>query len=254
MIIAVANQKGGCGKTTTTFNLGYVLAEGGRSVLLIDLDPQSSLTVALNFDAEGRSMFEVMGTDQPGSLGIGDIVERVSANGELSLFLAPSDISLARSEMGLIQRYGRENVLKKAIANARPDYILIDCPPNLGILVVNALVAAQKVLIPVQPEYLGLRGLAVFYETFHQVQRELNPALSILGILPTFLDRRLTHHRKILAAMYRQGLPVLDITIAKTIRLAEAALAHQSIFEYNGSNPAAESYRQLAEVIDAQKT
>jgi chromosome partitioning protein len=244
-IIAIANQKGGVGKTTTTLTLGAALVERGRSVLLIDLDPQSSLTIALGIDAAGASMYEVMGSTEPGKLELRDIVQQISPR----FFLAPSDIALSRSEAGLMIRLGREGVLKKVLSDIRSDYVLIDCLPSLGILTVNALVAAEAVIIPTLCEYLALRGIALFYQTLEEV-RAINPGIRVLGILPTFFDSRLLHTREVLEVMREKQLPVFDIQIGRTVRFAEAALAGESILSYAGRNPAAQAYRWLAEVVD----
>ena len=244
-VIAIANQKGGVGKTTTTLTLGAALVERGRSVLLVDLDPQSSLTIALGVDAEGNSLHEVLGSTTPGSKTIRDIVHQIAPG----FFLAPSDISLSRSEAGLMLRLGRETVLKKALADTQPDYVLIDCLPSLGILTINALVAAHSVLIPTSCEYLALRGIALFYQTLHEVQT-LNPDLKVLGILPTFVDIRLLHTREVLEAMKNRGLPVFDLKVSRSVRFAEASLAGESILTYARDNPGSDAYRRLAEVID----
>jgi chromosome partitioning protein len=244
-IIAIANQKGGVGKTTTTLSLGAALVERGRSVLLVDLDPQSSLTIAMGIDAEGRSMHEVLGSTAAGTRTIRDIARQVAPR----FFLAPADISLSRSEAGLMLRLGREGVLKKALADCRFDYVLIDCLPSLGILTVNALVAAQSVLIPTACEYLALRGIALFYQTLYEVQT-INPDLTVLGILPTFYDSRLVHAREVLQAMIDKGLPVFDVQVGRSVRFAEASLTGESILSYASDHPGAEAYRTLAEVID----
>jgi len=244
-IIAIANQKGGVGKTTTALTLGAALVERGRSVLLLDLDPQSSLTIALGIDAEGNSMYEVLGSTEPGSKTIRDIVHQIVPR----FYLAPSDIALSRSESGLMLRLGRESILKKALASVQFDYVLIDCLPSLGILTINALVASNHVLIPTICEYLALRGIAMFYQTLREV-RAINPDLSVLGILPTFFDKRLLHTREILEAMKTKGLPVFDITVRRSVRFAEASLAGESILTYARNNPGTHAYRKLAEVID----
>ena len=244
-VIAIANQKGGVGKTTTTLTLGAALVERGRSVLLVDLDPQSSLTIAFGIDGAGNSMHEVIGSTQPGTKTLRDIVHQIAPR----FFLAPSDIALSRTEAGLIIRLGRESVLKNILSTVRADYVLIDCLPSLGILTINALVAANEVIIPTISEYLALRGIALFYQTIREV-RAINPTLRILGILPTFYDSRLLHSREVLDAMRGKGLPLFDISIRRTVRFAEATLAGESILTYARTNPGALAYRQLAEIID----
>jgi chromosome partitioning protein len=245
--IAIANQKGGVGKTTTTLTLGAALVERGRSVLLVDLDPQSSLTIALGVDGEGSSLYEVLGSTTPGSKSIRDIVQRIAPR----FYLAPSDIALSRSEAGLMVRLGREGVLKKALSEVRFDYVLIDCLPSLGILTINALVAADEVLIPTSCEYLALRGIALFYQTLHEVQ-SINPALDVLGILPTFFDSRLIHARDVLQAMIEKDLPVFDVQVGRSVRFAEASLAGESILSYANRHAGAEAYRRLAEIVDEE--
>jgi chromosome partitioning protein len=244
-VIAIANQKGGVGKTTTTLTLGAALVERGRSVLLIDLDPQSSLSIALGVNAANRSMYEVMGSTEPGTMSLRDIVHQITPR----FFLAPSDIALSRSEAGLMVRLGRESVLRKILANVRSDYVLIDCLPSLGILTINALVASDEVIIPTVSEYLALRGIALFYQTVQEV-RAINPSLRVSGILPTFYDQRLLHAREVLKAMRERGLPVFDVRVGRTIRFAEASLAGESILTYARNNPGAEAYRTLAEIVD----
>jgi chromosome partitioning protein len=247
-VIAIANQKGGVGKTTTTLTLGAALAERGKSVLLVDLDPQSSLTIALGVEAEGNSLHEVLGSTTPGTKTIREIARFIAPG----FFLAPSDIALSRSEAGLMVRLGRESVLRKALDKVRFDYVLIDCLPSLGILTVNALIAANEVLIPTACEYLALRGIALFYQTLHEVQ-SINRDLKVLGILPTFFDSRLVHAREVLEAMREKGLPVLDVQIGRSVRFAEASLAGESILTYARDHPGAEAYRKLADLIDSPR-
>jgi chromosome partitioning protein len=233
------------GKTTTTLTLGAALVERGHSVLLVDLDPQSSLTIALGVDAEENSLYEVLGSASPGTKTIREVVQKIAPG----FYLAPSDISLSRSESGLMLRLGRESVLKKALADALFDYILIDCLPSLGILTINALVAATDVIIPTLCEYLALRGIALFYQTLREV-RTINPSLNVLGILPTLYDGRLVHAREVLNAMKERGLPVFSVEIARSVRFAESSLSGETMLSYAADHPGAEAYRRLAEIID----
>lgn len=246
-VIAIGNQKGGVGKSTTTLHLGYGLAHLGRQVLMIDLDPQSSLTFACGVKgAEGSSMAELLGSTEPGTVTLRQIVRKMGDG----LYLAPSDIALSRSEAGLLLRRGREGVLGWALAGVKTDYVLIDCPPSLGLLTVNALTAADEVVIPTICEYLALRGIALFLETVEEVREYLNPELKVLGVIPTFYDGRLIHTQAVLDALEERGLPIFNIQIRRTVRLAEAALAHQPLFDYAPGNPNAIAYQRLAEVVD----
>lgn len=249
-IIAIANQKGGTGKSATTHALGAVLAaELQRRVLMVDIDPQSSLTEASGVgDAEGISLAEVLGGATPGKTKLQDIIVEVSEN----LFLAPADLALAATELGLASRMGRENVLKKALTTVANyfDVTLIDCPPSLSLLTVNALTAADAVLIPTQPQAVDLRGLSLFLETLQNIRQELNPELETLGILPTFFDRRLTHHRDAIEAMERADLPLMQVRIGRSVRVAEAAANGETVVTFDPKNPQALAYRELAEAIN----
>lgn len=248
--IAVSNHKGGCGKTATAHALGAILAaEAGRRALLIDLDPQASLTSSAGVDASaGQSLADVLGDTQPGATPLADILREVAPG----LWLAPADIALSATELGLQTRLGRENVLRRALATVagRFDVCLIDTPPGLGLLTVNGLCAAQAVLIPAQPGGSDLRALALFLDTVERM-RELNEGLTVLGVLPTFFDGRLSHHRDALAAMQTAGLPVLPVTIGRSVRVAEAAAAGQALTTYEPRNPQATAYRALAKVVTA---
>jgi len=249
-VLAITNQKGGVGKTATVHNLGAILAGDGLRVLLVDVDPQSSLTQACRVgDVAGRSLAEVLGGAQPGRLPLSGAI--VDLGGGLAI--APGDIALATAELGPTSRLGREGVLKKVLATVARDYdlILIDCPPSLGLLTVGALVAADAVLVPTQPLAVDLRGLRLFLETVDQVRQELNPELETLGVLVTFYDARLTHHKQALETMQSAGIPVLPVLIGRSIRVAEAAGAGQSVAVYEPGNPQAANYRQLAEVVRA---
>jgi chromosome partitioning protein len=249
-IVAIANQKGGVGKSATAHALGAVLASDyDRRVLLVDVDPQSSLTEACNGgDIADNSMAEVLGGASPGSMPITEILVELGPN----LYLAPADLALAATELGLSSRMGRENVLKKALALTKPyfDLALIDCPPSLSLLTVNALTAADAVLIPTQPQVVDLRGLRLFLDTLDNIRIELNPDLETLGILPTFYDKRLIHHRDAIAAMQNADLPVMSVKIGRSVRVAEAAASGETVVTYEPKNPQAQAYRELAEEID----
>lgn len=247
-VICIANQKGGVAKTTTTHALGVLLARDNLRVLLVDIDPQSSLTQSCGVtDCAGRSLAEVLGGSAPGRLIMHDVLVCLGDR----LHLAPGDIALAGVELGLTSRLGREAVLKKcltAVAN-RYDLALIDCPPSLGLLTVGALAAADAVLIPTQPQALDLRGLRLFLETLDLIRNDLNPGLETLGILVTFYDARLNHHRAAIEAMQRAGLPLLEVAIGRSVRVAEAAGAGQSVVDFDPVNPRANEYRILSEMV-----
>jgi chromosome partitioning protein len=248
-IIAVANHKGGVGKTATAHSLGVGLAGLGRRVLLVDLDPQSSLTMAAGVkDAAGESLAEVLGGATPGHLGLADILVSLGDN----LALAPADIALAAGELGMAQRLGRETLLYNALAsvNGRFDVVLIDCPPSLGMLTINALRAATAVIIPTQPQASDLRGLALFLETLGQVKAEINPGLVVVGIVVTFADGRLIHHQDAIETMKRQGLPLFRTVIGRSVRVAEAAAAGETVITYDPDNPQAANYKLLAEELN----
>jgi chromosome partitioning protein len=249
-VIALANQKGGVAKTTTTLNLGVALAEHGYRVLLVDLDPQGNLTMSqgLNPDAIERSMFDVLVYRLP--------IEQVIETREVDV--AVSSIDLAGADMALSSQIGRERALEKALVPIRDryDFILIDTPPSLGLLTINAFVAATGVLVPVQTEYLSLRGLVQLENTLEMVRENLNPQASIMGILPTMFDRRITHSREADEILRENfGDLVYNTRIRKTVRFAEAPVKGSSILAYEPTGEAAELYRDLAkEVLNGQKS
>src|SRR5450432_2498703 len=248
-ILALANQKGGVAKTTTTLNLGVAFAERGYRVLLIDLDPQGNLTMSqgLNPDSIERSMFDVLVNRMP----IEEVIERREVD------IAVSSIDLAGADMALSSQIGRERALQKAFVPIldRYDYILIDTPPSLGLLTVNAFVAATGVIVPVQTEYLSLRGLVQLENTLEMVRDNLNPQVGIIGILATMYDKRLTHSREadeILRESF--GDLVYNTRIRKTIRYAEAPVKGTSVLAYEPDGEAAALYRDLAkEVLSGKK-
>lgn len=246
LTLAVSNQKGGTGKTATAHNLGAALAAAGLRTLLIDCDPQASLTRACGVeDASGASLAEVLGGGSPGRLTLPQVIKHIAGG----LDLVPADIALATTELGLTARLGRESILKRALGSlAGYDLALIDCGPSLGLLTVGALCAADGVLIPSQPQAQDLRGLSLFLDTIKAIQAELNPGLELLGVVVTFYDSRLTHHKQAIETIKRVGLPILA-TLGRSIKVAEAAGAGQPVLDYDPNNPQSENYRQLAEYI-----
>lgn len=239
--IAIANHKGGVGKTATAHALGAIIAAAGRRVLLIDTDPQGSLTAACGKQAEGRSLAEVLQGEKKARDVILNVAERLD--------LLPADIALAAAELELIARMNRENQIKRLLTGLHYDYCLIDCPPSLSILTINALTAADSVLIPTQPQAADLRGLALFMQSLDRIKAELNPALDVLGVVVTFYDSRLNHHQEALAAMQSAGLPVLNTTIGRSVRVAEAMGAGESVITYEPGNKQSAAYIELAKEI-----
>jgi chromosome partitioning protein len=248
-VLAFANQKGGVAKTTTTINLGVALQELGLRVLVVDMDPQGNLTMSLglNPDAVRPSMYDVL-------------VNHVSIEDALvrrELDVVVSSIDLAAAEIALSSLIGRERSLSKALMQVadRYDYILIDTPPSLGLLTINALTASDAVIVPVQCEYLSLRGLAQLEKTLELVRENLNPRVHIAGILPTMYDSRTVHGREAVEVLRNSfGDLVFETMIRKTIRFAEAPVKGESVLKYAPTSEAANVYRRLAkEVINGKK-
>jgi len=248
-VVAFANQKGGVAKTTTTVNLGVAFQERGLRVLAVDMDPQGNLTMSLglNPDSVRPSMFDVLVN--------GMSIEEVLHHRELDV--AVSSIDLAAAELALSSLIGRERALSKALLNVRDryDYIMVDTPPSLGLLTINALTAANAVIVPVQCEYLSLRGLAQLERTLELVRENLNPEVHIAGIVPTMYDSRTVHGREAVEVLRNSfGDLVFETTIGKTIKFAEAPVKGESVLKYAPDSRAAEAYRQLArEVLDGKK-
>ena len=243
-VIVLANQKGGVAKTTTTLNV-----ESGDRVLLVDLDPQGNLTMSqgLNPDSIEQSMFDVLVHRLP----MEHVIHKCEAD------VAVSSIDLAGADMALSSQIGRERALEKGLAPIRDnsDFILIDTPPSLGLLTINAFVAATGVLVPVQTEYLSLRGLVQLENTLSMVRENLNPKVSIIGIVPTMYDKRITHSREADEILRENfGSLVYQTRIRKTVRFAEAPVKGISVLAYEPTGEAAGMYRDLAkEVLNGQK-
>jgi len=252
-VLAVANQKGGVAKTTTAHSLGYALAELGRRVLLVDLDPQACLTFSLGWDPDGldRSLHDVFVR----KLKVSDALRPVP--GVDGLDLLPATIDLAGSEVHLLTRTGREHVLARALQPVRDQYdvVLIDCPPSLGVLTINGLTAADEVLVPLQCEALSHRGVGQLLETVEDVRVFANDRLAIRGVVATMYDERLRHGRSVLHDVHeRYGLPVLEPPVPKSIRFAEAPARGRCILQHAPSSPGAEAYRAIARVLDADRS
>jgi chromosome partitioning protein len=249
-VIAFANQKGGVAKTTSTVNLGAALREHDLRVLAVDMDPQGNLTMSQGIDTEGleKSMYDVLVHRTP----IEDVIY------ERELDVAASTIDLAGAEMALATMIGRERALQRALDAVREDYdyILIDTPPSLGLLTINALTASEGVIVPVQCEYLSLRGLLQLERTLEMIRENLNPDVRIKGILPTLFDAR-THHGKESIEVLREnfGDLVFDTVVRKTIKFAEAPVTGSSALKYDPRGRGAESYRALArEVLNGRSS
>jgi chromosome partitioning protein len=245
-VIAFANQKGGVAKTTSTLNLAAALSEQGKRVLCVDMDPQGNLTMSqgLNPDSIERSMFDVLVHRLP----IQSVIEHTEID------LAVSSIDLAGAELALSSMIGRERALEKALSAVKEnyDYVLIDTPPSLGLLTINALVASDHVIVPVQCEYLSLRGLVQLENTLAMVRENLNPRVHVQGIVPTMYDGRTLHAREAIEILEEHfGDLVYSTRIRKTVRYAEAPVKGNSVLKYDPWGPAAQAYRDLAkEVLD----
>ncbi len=247
-IVAVCNQKGGVGKTTTTINLGAALAEQGRRVLLVDFDPQGALSVGLGIqphDIDNTVYNLLMERDVRAQ----DVLFHTPVAG---MDLLPSNIDLSGAEVQLVHEVGREFVLGGALKDVVPeyDYIMIDCQPSLGLLTINALACADSVLIPLECEYFAMRGVALLMETIEKVQQRLNPRLQIDGLLGTMYDSRTLHTREVLGSIVNGfGDKVFHTVINRTVRFPDATVAGEPITSFDSSSMGASSYRELAKEV-----
>jgi chromosome partitioning protein len=243
-VIAFANQKGGVAKTTTTLNLAVAFAESGYRVLCIDLDPQGNLTMSQGIDPDKveHSLYDVLVNDMP----ISEIIV------EREIDIAVASIDLAGAEIAMSTKIGRERTLEKALKEVSADYdfVCIDTPPSLGLLTINALTAANKVIVPVQCEYLSMRGLVQLQNTLRMIQENLNPDVRIEGILPTMLDTRTIHAKEAVEILEENfGDLVFQSRIRKAIKFAEAPVKGSSVLKYDSESSAASYYRDLAKEV-----
>jgi len=259
MIISIANNKGGTGKTTTAVNLGAALAEKDFSILEVDLDPQGNLSINLGVDIDNleHTIYDVL--LNPESYPLQKVTRTAKSNARLrlsvrqNLDLAPANIDLSGATVELMDEISRESILKRALLNLKKDYdfILIDCPPNLGLLTLNALTAADLVIVPVQTEYLAMRSIKELMNIIDKVKERTNPKLD-MKLLCTMFDRRTIHGRDVieeLREIFRHQ--VFDTVITRTIKFADASVAAETILTYAKNSEAAEQYRNLAKEVIA---
>jgi len=248
LVLAMCNQKGGVGKTTTTINLGAALAELGRKVLLVDFDPQGSLSVGLGFNPHelDLSIYNLLMQDD---VDLEDVVCKTNVN---SMDLLPSNIDLSAAEVQLVGEVAREQTLARVLTPAMSDYdvIIIDCQPSLGLLTINALTAAHGVIVPLACEYFALRGVALLKTTIDKVRERLNPGLEIDGVLGTMYDGRTLHSREVLERLVQAwGDKVFHTVIRRTVKFSDSTVAGEPITSYATTSTGAEAYRQLAKEV-----
>ncbi|MEW6230915.1 MAG: ParA family protein [Chloroflexota bacterium] len=251
-IYAIANQKGGVGKTTTAINLGACLSARGRRVLLVDADPQANTTSGLGFDKRqvGLSIYDVLVGDLP-------LTSAVQVTRRLGLDLVPSSLPLAGAEVELVELPGREKRLAQALRGikGRYDCVMIDCPPSLGLLTINALAAARGVIVPIQCEYLALEGLSQLMQTIRLVHDNLNPALHLVGVVMTMFDPRVNLSLQVVQEVQRHfPREIFRTIIPRSIRLSEAPSYGQTILEYDPTSRGAVAYQNLAEEVLSRET
>ena len=251
--IAICNQKGGVGKTTTTLNLGIGLVRQGNKVLLVDADPQNDLTSALGWEADsldhslGRLMYMVTQNHKP------DVKDSILHHSE-GVDLIPSNLDLSSMETQLVNAMSRETTLKRVLASYSKDYdhILLDCSPSLGMLTINALAAADRIIVPVQAQYLSVKGVEQLLSTVARVKRNINHKLKIDGVLLTMVDNRTNNSREIAALLrdtYGTKIRVFDAEIPRSVRAAEISAEGKSIFEHDPGGKVAEAYHALTKEV-----
>ena len=247
--ISISNQKGGVGKTTTAVNLGAALAEAGQRVLLIDLDAQAHLTINMGVktpDEISKTIYNLLVDPETT---VNDVILEQT---EMNVHYVPANIELAGAEGQLFNEIGREGILKEKLlpARRRYDFIVIDCPPSLSLLTLNAFVASDEVIIPLQCEYFGMKGMQQLLNTIDRVKAKLNPQLRVDGILPTIFKSRTLHSQEVLKMVKDHfGDKVYPFAIRDSIRFAESPLAGESILQYSGNSDGAQGYRSLAQAI-----
>jgi chromosome partitioning protein len=247
-VVAVCNQKGGVGKTTTTINLGAALAQFGRRVLLVDFDPQGALSVGLGIQPHELD-FTVYNLLMERGTSASEVVVKTSVAG---MELLPSNIDLSGAEVQLVHEVGREFVLSGVLEPLAPDYdvVLIDCQPSLGLLTVNALACADGIIVPLECEYFAMRGVALLTETIDKVSRRINPRLAMDGLLATMYDSRTLHSREVLTRVVdRFGDEVFHTVISRTVRFPDATVAGEPITNFDPASAGASSYRELAKEV-----
>ncbi len=250
-IISMCNQKGGVGKTTTTINLGAALAEYGRKVLLVDFDPQGSLSVGLGMNPHEMDL-SIYNLLLQRDVTIDDVIVPTNVPG---MDLLPSNIDLSAAEVQLVHEVAREQTLQRVLQPAISEYdvILIDCQPSLGLLTVNALTASDGVIVPLECEYFALRGVALLKTTIDKVTERLNPKLQIDGVLGTMYDGRTLHGREVMERLVQAwGDTVFHTVIRRTVKFSDSTVAGEPITTYAGSSPGADAYRQLAKEVAAR--
>ncbi len=247
--IAIAVQKGGTGKTTAAHNIAAEIAATSRRVLLVDADPQATLTGIYRITpAEGETdLAAVLGDEKPGKVKLSDILQTVAEG----IDIAPGSLELAYTETAIVNRSGRETILRNALQTIalRYDVCIIDTPPSLGMLTINSLAAADRVLIPIRPAANDIRGLQSFLRTLQGIRAGINPELSVLGILLSCYDKRLQLHRQAADELRAAGLPVFDRVITQSVRIAETGGQGEPLRTYDPRNINNETYKAIAEII-----